>query len=142
MLFYRYDVQSVRPKFLKFRPPSQAFKQHTLIEELSSNVNVHNALKLVQRPLVTILVFWYIECFVFCEAVSSHRPPRAPTVAGVVHAPSLALRHKLLPDAEVSLRGRTAVPKRYVASKLGATRREHNDLQNLEGGNHYEFTSA
>lgn len=39
------------PKFLKLRPPSQAFKQHTLIEELSSNVNVHNALKLAQRPL-------------------------------------------------------------------------------------------
>ena len=53
-------VQSVRtsmnklrppPKFHKLRPPSQAFKQHTLIEELSSNVNVHNALKLAQRPL-------------------------------------------------------------------------------------------
>jgi len=38
-------------KFHKLRPPSQAFKQHTLIEELSSNVNVHNALKLAQRPL-------------------------------------------------------------------------------------------
>jgi len=52
MLFYRYEIHAAPPlKFHKLRPPSQAFKQHTLIEELSSNVNVHNALKLAQRPL-------------------------------------------------------------------------------------------
>ena len=45
-------------KFHKLRPPSQAFKQHTLIEELSSNVNAHNALKLSQ-------VLYYGLCFVY-----------------------------------------------------------------------------
>ena len=131
MLFYRYEIHAApAPEISQVAP---AFPSVQTTHSHRGAFLKRECSQRAQTCSASSVTFSFSVCVA---------PTIAPAGTGAVHAPSLALRHKRLPDAEVSLRGRTAVPKRYVASKLGATRREHNDLQNLEGGNHYEFTSA